>query len=391
MNKIKQLTSSIPFMILSALVTTIASIDIYVPCMPEMANFFQTSAYKLQLSVALGILGGSLVTPFIGPLSDSFGRRKLFVLGHALFSLCLLISGFARSIDQFILLRFCTGIFTAFTNILIFAIIADKYTGSKAVLYYGYTSTTITLTLVCAPLIGGYVADHFTWYVCFFIIGTLSGTVSLLLFLKFPETLLKKQLFSLKQIITTYKDILRSHSFMAMALIPSVMIAGMMSFISCAAFYYIKELSVSATMYSFYQAFIMICNATFSIIAGKSINRLGLDGTIKVGMTMFIAGGVGFLLAAILTPQAALNLTLTIALFSSGIGFVFAAITAKAMGVFPENAGATASMITFLRGFMITGFVYIAGMVYNGSILRVACLIVTVNVIVMGIYYVMRR
>lgn len=390
MNKIIQFVTSVPFMIMAALATAVASVDIYVPCMPEMTEFFHSSTKKLQLSMGMGVFGSSIATPFIGPLADSFGRRNLLICGHALYTLFLIASGFATNIDQFIIIRFCTGFCMAFSTVLGFTIIADKFSGPKVAAYYGYISTTITLTLVAAPLFGGYVADHHSWQLSFFSVASAAAVVSLLLFLKMPETIAKKQPFSISHSIKTYKRIISNPSFMAMALIPSIMIAGFVSFISCATFYYIKQLTVSATTYSLYQAFMMGCNASFSVLAGKSINRLGLTGVVKVGLTMFTTGGVSFLLASLFTPHLPLNLTLAFALFSSGIGFVFASISAQAMGVFPENAGATSSMITFLRGILITSFIYITSIIYNGEIWPVACLILTINILVLGLYYVMR-
>ena len=391
MNKFLSFITSIPFLVMASLATTVTSIDIYMPCLPQMADYFQCSAYKMQLSIGLGVLGTSVATPFLGPLSDSIGRRKLFVFGHIIYSICIIATGFAQTVDQLIVLRFVSGLFLACINVISFAIIADSFKGSKVAIYFAYCTTTITTSLVVAPLVGGFIADHYEWYVCFFALGAFSACVSVLLFFNLPETLAKTHKFSLKKTITTYKNILESRSFVAMALIPSIMIAGLLTFLSCASFYYIKEINVSAGEFSLHQAFLMVCNSMFSYIAGRSIEKMGLKGIIKLGMVIFSIGGFGFLFASIFTPGISYILTITISLFASGIGFVFASISAEAMGLFPENAGATSSMITFIRGIIITFFVSMAGAIYNGGIFSLAALITTITILILGIYWILHR
>ena len=58
------------------------SVDVYVPSMPKMAEFFMTNKSLIQLSISFYMLGLGLMQILAGPISDSFGRKKTFYHWH---------------------------------------------------------------------------------------------------------------------------------------------------------------------------------------------------------------------------------------------------------------------------------------------------------------------
>ena len=54
-------------------------IHIFVPALPAVATYFQTSAGAVQLTITLYIVGLALGQLVYGPLSDRFGRRPVLL------------------------------------------------------------------------------------------------------------------------------------------------------------------------------------------------------------------------------------------------------------------------------------------------------------------------
>lgn len=52
------------------------SIDMYLPALPELANYFGASASMAQLSLTACLLGIAVGQLIIGPLSDIYGRKN---------------------------------------------------------------------------------------------------------------------------------------------------------------------------------------------------------------------------------------------------------------------------------------------------------------------------
>jgi len=61
--------------------------DIYLPAMPDMMTYFDTSEAMIQSLLSWNFIGICLSGPFYGPLSDAFGRRKLLLLAMIIFSM----------------------------------------------------------------------------------------------------------------------------------------------------------------------------------------------------------------------------------------------------------------------------------------------------------------
>lgn len=370
----------IPIILILAVVSSVIAIDIYIPCLPNMVEYFSSSQELVQLSISSSILGSSLWTPFIGPLSDALGRRHLMVWSQALYALACFLCALSPNAESLIILRFFQGIAGTAAFVLVFSIITDLYEGRDVGVYFAMITTAITSSLMVAPLIGGYIAEYYIWQDCFSFLGILALISFLTLYFGLPETINKMTSFSMKDSMKLYRKIILNSSFMGMAVIPSIMIGGMVAFLACASFYYIDNLGVSSGMFSIYQACVMGSNTLFSYLAGRMIYRHGARLTMIIGMGIFTMGGLSFMLVSLLFPYSSILITTAISLYASGIGFVFAAITAESMALYPDNTGATSSMLSLVRGLLISACVSFASYLYTGELLDIALLLLMIIV-----------
>lgn len=53
-----------------------ATMNIYLPSLPHMTEWFATDYGVMQLSVSVYLAMNALLQLFIGPISDRFGRRR---------------------------------------------------------------------------------------------------------------------------------------------------------------------------------------------------------------------------------------------------------------------------------------------------------------------------
>ena len=64
-----------------------AEADMYVPAFPQMIQYFGVAENKIQLILSLNFGGLCIAGLVTGPLSDSFGRRPVLLVGLGLFVL----------------------------------------------------------------------------------------------------------------------------------------------------------------------------------------------------------------------------------------------------------------------------------------------------------------
>ncbi len=137
------------------------------------------NAYMLFLS-ALMLIGGAL--------GDHFGRKRVFIIGIALFSLASLSCGLAPNIELLIAGRAVQGLGGALMvpgSLSIIAALIPKQRRGRA---YGVWSTFSALTTVIGPVLGGWLASAGLWRAIFFINLPLGLLSAILLARKVPET-----------------------------------------------------------------------------------------------------------------------------------------------------------------------------------------------------------
>ncbi len=83
-----------------------AEADIYVPSFPEMIKYFGVGENQIQLILSINFAGLCIASLVSGPLSDSFGRRKILVYGLLVFFISSVGCVFATKFNTMIFWRF---------------------------------------------------------------------------------------------------------------------------------------------------------------------------------------------------------------------------------------------------------------------------------------------
>jgi len=137
-------------------------------------------AYALFLA-ALILVGGSL--------GDHFGRRRIYALGIAIFTLASAACGFAPTITFLIVARAVQGIGGALLvpgSLAIIGATFDKEKRGRAIgTWSGFTSITSAL----GPVLGGWLVQYASWRWVFFINIPIAVIVLFVLFWRVPESL----------------------------------------------------------------------------------------------------------------------------------------------------------------------------------------------------------
>ena len=136
-------------------------------------------AYSLLLT-ALLLVGGSM--------GDHYGRRRIFVIGVALFSLASAWCGFAPDIRQLILARATQGIGAALLVPGSLAIISASFPEEQRGRAIGTWSGFTAITAAIGPVIGGWLIENISWRAVFFINLPLAVIVLLIAFRFVPES-----------------------------------------------------------------------------------------------------------------------------------------------------------------------------------------------------------
>ncbi|WOF23537.1 MDR family MFS transporter [Microbacterium betulae] len=150
-------------MLLSSLDQTIVS-----TAMPTIVGELGGVEHQVWITTAY-LLATTIVMPIYGKFGDVLGRRNLFLIAIALFTLASVGCAFANDFWAFVVFRALQGLGGGGLMILSQAIIADIVPANERGKYMGPLGAVFGLSAVAGPLLGGFFVDHLTWQWAFYI------------------------------------------------------------------------------------------------------------------------------------------------------------------------------------------------------------------------------
>lgn len=117
---------------------------------------------SLSWIVTAYLLTTTVTVPIAGKLSDLFGRKKILLIGVAVFGLGSLLSGMAGTIDHLIWARAFQGIGGGIITANAFTIVGDLFAARERGKWQGLLGAVFGISSVIGPLLGGWLTDTHT-------------------------------------------------------------------------------------------------------------------------------------------------------------------------------------------------------------------------------------
>jgi EmrB/QacA subfamily drug resistance transporter len=156
--------------------------------LPTLQTSLNATVVDVQWVVeAYGLFLGALILVG-GSMGDLFGRRKMFLLGVAVFTLASIGCGLALNVKQLIAARAVQGIGAAFLvpgSLAIIGASFDEMDRGRAIgTWSGFTAITTAL----GPVLGGWLIQHVSWRWAFFLNFPIAVAVTAISLGKIPES-----------------------------------------------------------------------------------------------------------------------------------------------------------------------------------------------------------
>jgi len=387
MKKLQLSTSSnwIPVLLLFLLVVVWAEVDLYAPGFTDMMYYFKTDEAHIQWTLSINFLGFFSSCLIVGPLSDSFGRRNILIMGTVIFIFGSVFCIFSESMEMFLLGRFIQGLGVSAPAVTAAAIITDVYQGAKQAKALSLINSMITIVMASAPIAGVFFTSNFGWRSNFWVMTLCSIIGVVLIFFFLPETLQKenRRPFSKDGLITGYVEVMTSKVFIACMLGLCLAVSSYWVFIGMIPLLFVDKLGMSLTTYGFYQGAIVSTFAFLSLIFPFILHKVNATKIARSSVYLSFLAALSLLVIAVLIPDNPHILTLFMCLYVIGLVFPNNLLFVKAMEGFSDLRGSASS--AFLGGRMlITAMATsISGITYNGTFFSIACCAVGLIVLAM--------
>jgi EmrB/QacA subfamily drug resistance transporter len=137
--------------------------------LPSIQRSLHMSISSLEWIVTAYALTFAALLITGGKLGDLFGRRRLFILGLAVFTLASLACGLAPNAGFLIGARAVQGVGAALMNPATLSIITATFPPKERGQAIGIWAGVSALALAIGPLIGGLIVDNINWHWIFYV------------------------------------------------------------------------------------------------------------------------------------------------------------------------------------------------------------------------------
>jgi EmrB/QacA subfamily drug resistance transporter len=144
------------------------------------------------------MLGSTLVIPLAGKLSDTYGRRPIYLSGMGIFLIGSMLCGTSTDIWQLIAWRFAQGLGGGMIFPVAIAVVADIYAPTERGKIQGAFGAVFGLASVIGPFLGGAIVDNLhvfgiaSWRWVFYVNIPLGAAAISVVWTHFPRKVAKE-------------------------------------------------------------------------------------------------------------------------------------------------------------------------------------------------------
>lgn len=150
--------------VMQALDTTIANV-----ALPNMQGSLAATQDQVSWVLTSYIVAAAIMTPPTGFLAARLGRRRLFLISVAGFTVASVLCGLAQSLEQMVIFRLLQGVFGAGLVPLSQSVLLDTYPREKHGSAMALWGMGVMVGPILGPTLGGWLTEYYDWRWVFFI------------------------------------------------------------------------------------------------------------------------------------------------------------------------------------------------------------------------------
>ena len=318
------------------------SMNLFLPSLPGMAEYFDTTAAVMSLSVGAYLFVNAALQLVIGPISDKFGRRRVILGGLVIYLLATLGCIFAPNAVVFLIFRMFQAA-VAVAMVLSRAVVRDTTPAKEAGAKIAYVTMGMSLVPMIGPAIGGYLEEAFGWQANFWFLFGFGLLILALGWADLGETARPSE-FTMGQQYREAGGLLTSPRFWGYSLSAACSGGAFFAYLGGAPFVgeYLFELSPQKL--GLYFASPGIGYFVGNFIAARFSVRVGLNRMILWGLIISLAAATTSLVLSLTDLQTPLSFFAVMVPVGIGNGMTIPNATSGQLSVRPHLAGTAAGL-----------------------------------------------
>jgi len=260
------------------------SIDSMLPALPRIgAELSPNDLNRAQLVVGAFVLGMGAGQLFMGPASDSFGRRPVVIVGLAIYVLAGWAALGADSLTALLLWRFAQGFGGSAPRTVGVAITRDLYSGRMMARVSSFTFMVFVMVPAVAPYVGQLVINAWDWrsmFTVYMVVGVVMGCWFLS---RQPETLSSeaRKPFTIARFARGVHEVFSIRRVVIHIGVLTLGFGLLMAYISTAQPIFVDALGAGEDFPLFFAAMTVIASPA-SLLNARLVMRMGMSRLVSI-------------------------------------------------------------------------------------------------------------
>jgi len=345
-------------LLLAMVLLGVFPLDVLLPSFPALAAHFGRSPADIALSISLFAVGIAFAQLLIGPLSDVIGRKGLLLAGMSVSMLgavgCVMTSDYTLFLVFRVMQAVGCGCF-----VLSQALVQDLFEGAERDRLRILMVTATGIFISVSPLAGTFLQATLGWRGSFWVFTALSAVVLVKAWV-FLQNSRPADSGARVGFVRSYRRVLGDVEFVGYWLISAFAFACHFSFIVISPLIFMDQLQLAPYDFSL---ILLVYGAAYvvgGILAAVLNRRITPVQQIFTGLSLILLAGLAMLYLAAEYALAPVTVLIPMLICTAGTTIARPAATSRAMSLFPENAGTSASAgstIIFICGGLISALI----------------------------------
>jgi len=344
------------------------TLDMHLPALPAMADYFQTSDSQLQLTLTLYALGSAISLLVSGPLTDRFGRRPVLLAGLFLYVLATAACALADNIAVLIIARLFQALGGCCTTVIGRVIVRDYFDRNEQARLLGLISMAMAISPMAAPVLGSLMLPFIHWRGLFVLLGVIGAVLCLVVYRRLPETRPPEVAAAPPRgLLRIYGQLLRDRYFLRYSVAIGCVYSTYFPFISESSALLQRGFHLSATAYALVFAATISGYMLGANLFRRLVRRFEADRLIVAGIAMNVLGSGILALATVALPGEWLAIVLPMVLIMVSVGMVIPACQLSVLQPYGAIAGTASGLFFFTQMFLTAVSSWATGLLSDGT------------------------
>jgi DHA1 family bicyclomycin/chloramphenicol resistance-like MFS transporter len=348
--------------VLLAAVTAVGpvALNVYLPVLPVVQSDLGVTVSEASFTVSAPLIAFAFGILFYGPVSDRVGRRPVILFGLAVYVVGSLLALFAPTVGWLTAGRVVQALGTSAGITVARAMMGDLFPRDKMARMIAYLTMVMVMANSLAPIAGGALAQVFHWRSVFVLLFVAGLPLFWFAWRLLPETRPPGMHGTALQVLHASATLAARPAFLGYVLQSGVVYATFLVFISLMPYVFVQALGHTTTEYGLWYLFVAVGYFIGNWHVTRYATRFGVHRLLVAGVTFQAVFAVVAWALAAAGHWHAVWIFVPWAFIAYGQGLALPNVTASAVSLAPQYAGAASGLLGFAQ--QIIGALSIQGM-----------------------------